>query len=110
MLSHFNHYIIHYHFIDKETLAQRGHTAGKKQSQVEHTGVRQRSCDYMPQIYATVVLGPQRNKDRHKKSPRTKNNMHTKSHPTAIENSPSLVSNNQVKAWILLNGPVQLIQ
>lgn len=49
---------------------------------MEHPGVRQRSFDDMPQIYATVVHSPQRNKDRQNKSLRTKNNVLTKSHPT----------------------------
>lgn len=34
----------------------------------------------------------------------------TQQHQLAIENSPSLVSNNEVKALTLLNGPVQFIQ
>lgn len=87
----------------------QGQAAGKRQSQVEDPGVRQRSCDYTPQIYATVVHSPGRNKGRHKKSWRTKNNVRmkaTQQHQLAIENALSLVSNHQVKALILLNGPV----
>lgn len=82
----------------------QGHAACKEQSQVEGPHVRQRSCDYMPQIYATVVHGPQRNKDGHKKIPEPRIMCilkATQQHQLAIENSPS-VSKSQVKSSDLM--------
>lgn len=76
---------------------------------MEDPRVGQRSGDYMPQIYAPVapVLGGTRTGTRKAQDPRIMcSRKATQQHQLAIENAASLASNNQVKALILLNGPV----